>query len=619
MKKLFLNPYSLGIFIILAGIILFTRLFTATWNNHNCLAIISWDVFGYYLYLPAWIIHHDLGINNFSWVQQILTTYNPTIGFYQAYMGPAGDYVMKYPMGLAILYFPFFIIGHIGAHLFGYSPDGFTLPYQVSLALGGVIYTIIGLWFFRKVLLHFFSDHVAALTFLVIVLGTNYFELTAFDGAMPHNYLFTIYAVIVWLTIRWHADAKFKYAVPLGLLCGLAILVRPTAGVIVLVPLLWGFWDKTGSREKMLKIREHYGQVLTMVLLLLMVAGLQLLYWKIYAGSWFYYSYEKGEQLEWIAPYLWKVLFSYKKGWLVYTPLMMFAILGFIPLARKYRPVFIALLLFFIINLLTVASWPNWWYGGSFGQRALMESYLLLSIPLGTFIMWFLDQKVLFKWVFIVIIFLFTLFNLFQTWQYTHYIIDPMRMTESYYWRVFGKTSVTDFDRLYLIPSEKIEEREVLPVSGMSSNKILARYDFENGDPNNQLIYCKDTANSGRYSMRLSKKNEFSPGISIPYNQLSQKDFAWVQACGYVYFTCKPEEVGCALVITCLQNEVAYKYRIIPLEKENLKPFVWNKVCMDYLIPNLEKKSSPVQAYFWYRGDKEVLVDDFEIKLFEYQ
>lgn len=618
MKTKFNNSLSLRVFLLVAVLILATRLFTPNWNEQNCLAIISWDVFGYYLYLPAWFIHHDLGINDFSWAQQVLTTYNPTIGFYQAYMGPAGDYVMKYPMGLSILYFPFFIIGHIAAHLFGHSPDGFTVPYQFSLAFGGVVYTIIGLWFFRKVLLHFFSDRVSALTFLIIVLGTNYFELTAFDGAMPHNYLFTIYAVIVWLTIRWHSDPKFKYAVPLGLLCGLSVLVRPTAGVIVLVPLLWGLWGKTGGREKLLKIGKNPGQVLTMVLLLIMVAGLQLLYWKIHAGSWFYYSYEKGEELEWIAPYLWEVLFSYKKGWLVYTPVMVFAILGFITMAKKYRPVFIAFLLFFIVNLLTVASWPTWWYGGSFGQRAMMESYLLLSIPLGVFITWSLERNNPFKWPVVIVLILLTGFSLFQTWQYRHGIIDASRMTKSYYWRIFGKTSVTDRDKMYLEPVGKNEDREGLPHSDKFTAKTLAYFDFENDDPANSSVYYAGIAHSGKYSMRLNKTNEFSPGIKIPYDQLSQQDFAWVQACGFIYFTCKPEEVGVALVVTCMQQGAAYKYRLISLDKENLKPNEWNQVCMDYMVPYLEDPTDVVQAYFWCRGEKEVLVDDIGIKVFEF-
>lgn len=619
MKKSFLNPYSLYIFIILAGIILFSRLITPTWNNHNCLAIISWDVFGYYLYLPAYFIHHDLGIKNFAWVQQILDTYNPTIGFYQAYLGPAGNYVMKYPMGLAILFSPFFILGHLMAHVFGYSPDGFTLPYQISIAIGSIIYAITGLWFLRKILLHFFPDVTAAVTMLIIVLGTNYYELTAFDGAMPHNYLFTIYAMIVWFTILWHANPKWKYAIAIGSLCGLAILVRPTAGVIILVPLLWGIMGKAGWRQKISLVAKNYGQVLFMIVLLFLVIGLQLLYWKIQTGSWLYYSYEKGEKLEWIAPYLWKVLFSYKKGWLVYTPVMIFAILGFIPLLVRFRSVFPAVFLFFIVNLLVVASWPTWWYGGSFGQRAVMESYLLLALPLGAFLQWTLNRKIIFKVVMLIFMLLFTGFNLFQTWQYTHYIIDPSQMTKGYYWVVFGKTSVTDHDRLYLEPSGKYEDREYLPHTDKFTARVLARHDFEKPDPGQSALYCRDTANTGQFSFRLTKQNAFSPGIGIPYNELSKKEFAWIQACGYVYFTCKPEEVMCALVVTCNQGGAAYKYRLVPLEKENLKPFTWNKVCIDYRTPYLEDLSQPVQAYFWYRGDKQALVDDLEIKLFEFE
>ena len=38
---------------------------------------------------------------------------------------------------------------------------------------------------------------------------------------------------------------------------------------------------------------------------------------------------------------------------------------------------------------------------------------------------------------------------------------------------------------------------------------------------------------------------------------------------------------------------------------------------MDYMTPFFDDKNNTVQVYFWYRGDKEMLVDDFEIRLFE--
>src|SRR5436190_14511602 len=74
--------------------------------------ILSWDFFGYYLYLPFTFIYHDFGLKNQDTIHHIIETYNSTVTFYQAYQGPAGSWVMKYPMGIAMLNSPFFFIGH---------------------------------------------------------------------------------------------------------------------------------------------------------------------------------------------------------------------------------------------------------------------------------------------------------------------------------------------------------------------------------------------------------------------------------------------------------------------------------------------------------------------------
>ncbi|MDD4555387.1 MAG: glycosyltransferase family 39 protein [Bacteroidales bacterium] len=614
----FLNPVSFVTLVLLYLLIVTARSLTPIWLHHDWLAPISWDVFGYYLYLPATFIHHDTGLHNFAWLQQVLDTYKPTIGFYQAYMGPAGDYVMKYPMGLAILYSPFFFIAHASAHLLGYAPDGFSLPYQVFMAFGPLVYTGIGLWFFRKVLLNFFSDGITTLVMLITVLGTNYLELTAYNGIMPHNTLFMLFALTVWLTIRWHERQKWSTAIFLGLLIGIAMLVRPTSGLIVLVPLFWGVWNFRSLHEKMILIRDHGLQVLALILAMILVGSFQLIYWKIHAGSWIYYSYEKGESLRWIAPYIKLVLFSYKKGWLLYTPVMIFAIIGFIPLFRKYREIFGAAFLFIAMHLIVVASWPTWWYGGSFSQRPMMEAYVVLAFPLGAMIGVLLNSKRRLRAIMFTLILLLVALNLFQSWQYTHYIISPSQMTKGYYWAVFGKTNVTTKETRLLEPSGDPSEREWLPQSDRFTARVLAQFDFEQADPAKPGLYAKDTTGKGSQSMRLNAGNAFSPGITLPYRNISTRNFAWIQVCGSVYFTCKPEEVKCNLVVTCIQNGEAYKYRMIALDKQNLQPGTWNRICMDYMTPYLAHPGEPVQAYFWCYGEQEVLVDDIVIKLFEF-
>jgi hypothetical protein len=616
MPKNSTGKISLYTFILLAAALVFGRLLLPRWLTYNCLSILSWDVFGYYLYLPATFIYHDLGIKDFSWLQKLLDTYNPTIGFYQAYMGPAGMYVMKYPMGMSILYSPFFFIGHWYALLFHYPADGFSLPYEISIGFGSVFYGLAGVYFLRKILLAYFTDMVTALTMILIVLGTNYFQLTAYDGDMAHTYLFALFAVITWLTIRWHDKPSWKYAIPLGLLLGLCTLVRPTSVVMVLVPLLWlpggiGAWKK-----KLELFSRNIPQIITVIILFSLVSFLQLLYWKLHSGKWIYYSYVEGEKLQWIARHLINILVSYRKGWFIYTPMMLFIIPGFFLLWKKDRSLFQPVFIFFAVNLILVSSWTGWWYSGSFGMRALMESYVLASIPLAALVAWLGSCKAPLRVITGLVMFFFILLNLFQTWQYMNFILDPARITKAFYWRTFGKTHSNPRDALYLLPDEN-NVKETLENESDYTPRVAGTYYFENGANMPGRGYTADQHHSGKWSLRLSPEVQFSPNLTYQYKQLSTSDIFWIRVSAWVYFTCSPEDVKCSIVITSRKHRHEFKYRGIDLEKMNLVPGKWQYVHMDYLSPYMENRNDLLIAYLWYRGDKEVYIDDFSLTVLE--
>lgn len=83
-----------------------TFIYCTSFRSNN----MDWDVFGYYLYLPAWIIHDDIDLDRKSeWVDPLIEKYQLTSDFYQAYQAPSGKYVFKYTMGLAFLYSSFFV------------------------------------------------------------------------------------------------------------------------------------------------------------------------------------------------------------------------------------------------------------------------------------------------------------------------------------------------------------------------------------------------------------------------------------------------------------------------------------------------------------------------------
>ena len=72
MKK---KRVSLIVVIFLSAIIVY---FNFSFLPINAL---SWDVFGYYLYLPATFIYHDLGLKDVSIIHEIIEKYNNTATF----------------------------------------------------------------------------------------------------------------------------------------------------------------------------------------------------------------------------------------------------------------------------------------------------------------------------------------------------------------------------------------------------------------------------------------------------------------------------------------------------------------------------------------------------------
>ncbi|MBL0127806.1 MAG: glycosyltransferase family 39 protein [Flavobacteriales bacterium] len=286
--------------------------------------ILSWDTFGYHLYLPATFIHHDLGLNDAAWVQEAMTKYEAGGKPYQINPTADGRWVMKYPMGLAILWLPFFLIAHVLAGILGFAQDGFSAPYQWALIIAALVYMLIGILVLRRVLQHFFSEVITTATLALIVTGTNYFHQAVYSTGMPHVFLFTLGAGVLWYSIRWHKDRRRTDAMITGALLGLLVVSRPSEIVWVLVPLLIGLTDTASWKDQLSTLWSRRKHLIIMVAMATVVCVPQLVYWKWMTGKWLYMSYNNpGEGFEFLHPYTWDVLFSFRKGWYIYTPIML--------------------------------------------------------------------------------------------------------------------------------------------------------------------------------------------------------------------------------------------------------------------------------------------------------
>jgi len=580
--------------------------------------ILSWDVFGYYLYLPAAFIYHDLKLNDIAWVNQLIEQYQITSTLYQASALPTGNWVMKYSMGMAILNAPGFVIAHLYSLVAGYKPDGFSLPYQYAWAINGLFYSAVGIVMQRKVLLQFFNEKITSVVLIIVVLATNYFQLTAFDGYLSHNYTFTLYTFIVWFTLQWHQQTRWIYAAGLGLAMGLVVLVRPSELVCILIPLLWGIGNMQDISKKLQLLKSNYGQVFLMILTAIAAGFPQLLYWKYSTGHWLYYSYNNaGEGFDFAQPYLLEVLFSFRKGWLIYTPVIIFALAGLVSLFKKNKPLFYSIMFYFWVNLYVVSSWTCWWYaGGSYSQRALLSSYVLLSIPLGYLLMEAFSRKRIYRLLLFSTLSAMLILNLFQTWQWAHGIIDRTRMTKAYYFATFAKTSFTDADRNLLLVERPTDAVDVLKDETGYIKQEAARINFENEQEDN-IRLSKDTVFEGRYSLRLDQMHPFSPAFEMSFSELTKKDHAWIKA-EVMVFPTEVENTRAWLVITFQHKGENYNYRAKSISADDIlmKPNTWNRLQMDYLTPEVRSKNDHVKAYFWLEGGDPVYIDNLKFDIY---
>ncbi|MCD4774138.1 MAG: glycosyltransferase family 39 protein, partial [Bacteroidales bacterium] len=583
---------SIIITILLAALIVVFRFITLPDN------MFTWDVFGYYLYLPAEYIFHDISFSSLEWVKQLNEQYDCSGTLYQLVQSTDGSIAIKYTMGLSVVYAPFFFVGYIIANITGFPLDGLSAPFQYSITIGGLIWIIAGLFIFRKVLLNFFSDKITSIILLIIVVGTNFFHLAAIDGTLlSHNILFTLFAILLWSTIIWHRKQKLKYAIIIGLTTGLITLIRPSAMVCVLIPILWNVYDKNSLKEKLIIIKKNFSHLVILILFGLLVISPQLVYWKLITGQLFFNSYPNpGEGLELFAPYTAKFLFSFRKGWFIYTPVMIFSIIGFYNLYKHNKKIFYPFFLFFIFSLWIISSWSCWWYaGGSFSARSMIPVYSVLAFPLGYFIKDILEKKRIIKTIFLSIIFLLIILNLFQSWQFKKGIIKKERMTKEYYFAVFGKTTVDKNDEKLLLVERSVESSEQLKNEEDFNKSILGFWDFE------EKQYYDTITFSGNGSLKMNNRRDFSPAINIKFKELTKDYFAWIRAKVNIYLPESYSEAFPVLIITFQHQGKNYKYIAKTFEKDITKG-QWNSLSLDYLTPEVRSKEDNLMVYIWHRG-----------------
>ncbi len=573
---------------------------------------ISWDVLGYYLPLPACFIYHDPMLTKTDWLTKINDEQQLTGTLYMVSTTDKGEPMYFFLFGMALFYLPFFCIGHIFASFSGIA-DGFSSPYQYALVTGGIIYMLIGLFYLRKNLKYFFSEKITAIIILILVFATNYIHHMTLKDLEPVNVLFMLMNIVLWYTIKWHEKQRLRFLMIIGIGITLMGLIKPSEIIIVLLPLLWNVSSWETLKEKIQMIIDNRKQLIITLAFCFLLSIPQLLYWFIKTGTPIYDTYKNpGIGLDLSSPHIINVLFSYRKGWLLYTPVMSFSLIGFYFLYKNNKKPFLALFGYFIVSFYIISCWTEWWYGAGFSNRPLLTVYPVLAISLGQFLVYLTQKKAIVKAIFVTVVLFFTFLNQFQWWQLKHYILDPYRTTNQYYWGTFLRESVKEKDKKFLLINRDFSGKMSFDNQNDYRPSFIQVMTFD--EKNNSEGIVRDT--NGNHFYRVPKDQEFSLTRQFKYCELTKKDHLWVVVSFDVRFPEKLTSAWPCLVTTMDHKGKCYGYFAGDIKSDTICR-KWKECRFEYLTPEIRNVNDYLKIYIWNRNKETIDVDHFKIEIFE--
>jgi hypothetical protein len=474
------------------------------WVDHGWEKIVDSDGRGYYAYLPAIFSYHDLDFRYF-FTGRLDVPIDYTTNFLFII---DGHYVIKYPPGVAVMLIPFYGLATLFSLLFGFEMNGYSFFYQIMVSLGAIFYCILGLRWMMELLKRMgVTSGLAIAVSVTMLFGTNLLNYVIHEPSMSHVYSFAAIAGFLVFIKRFIDSAEKKQLLYAAIALGLIILIRSVNGVIIFAVLFF-FHDFQEIKKFVTNLFSDWTVLVKCVVAIVVIAAIQPFLWYLQNGHWFVWTY-LGETFRWESPEILKVLFSYRKGWLVYTPFMLLLFPAFFYILYS-RSIFriTGFLLFWVLLVYIISSWWCWYYGGSFGQRAFIEFYPVAGMCFSPMLVKISKGKTIH--LLSGVMFICVILNLIQSYQYKYHILHYDSMDKAKYWSVFLKTGKQYEWMVFINPNEMTPDELKEKVVMKSFN------DFESCGVQSEWNPCKsdysESAVSGNHVAEFGgEENSYSP------------------------------------------------------------------------------------------------------------
>lgn len=519
--------------------------------------------------------------------------------------------VVKYYIGTAVMFLPFFGAASLYSYIFNYPVDGYSLPFPVFISLGTLFYLLLGLYFLSRFLRFWqLPEWIICTVLITVSLGTvGYYTVIA--PGWSHIPAFFLVSLILFQIMKLYANFNSKSLIILIASSSFLFFVRPTdIMVLILFPFFGGNWKNFMELMKTIFLRP--GAILIGVIIALIPLACQLAIYKVSTGNFIIWSY-KSEGFDFLNPQIFNVLFSYSKGLFVYTPLSLIALFGLIPLFRRYRFLCAGIILYLAVNIWMLSSWWCWNYGCTFGTRAFIALYPIFFLLLA----FLLRLNVIIRALTIVLIAFFSFVSVFQMVQAEKGILDLDFKTEKKgFWHTFLRLDRGYSGQWFLYLTDETPQNVL--------NKVTYFNDLEQVDTtwlNNQNI-SKNEAYSGQYSSCVSQDQWYSIGKKINWESVPYDKNVLIRVTAWYLIPVKGSKAYFSVHFTA--GETSLFFNAFDLDSYTEKFGQWEKnvfeLYMPKLSPNDEKIPGKQISFFLFNNSPiKCYIDDIRIELIHFR
>ncbi len=346
----------------------------------------SGDGLSTFLYLPSVVLHHTLDTSQV--VRQV-----------QAWMMPVinGRMINHYPVGPPILWLPFYLLG-LAVESIGRSCGAWRdLPFGANYVsywfcgLGTLVWGIAGMRATFALLRRHVSLPAARLGTIFAVLATPIAWYLVHQPTYQHGLSFALGAIIVERWDVWRARPTVLRHALVGALVGVAALVRTQEVIFLILPavdvaatIVSAVRTRRGP-DRLRAVAAAVGLGLVSVACACIAFLPQLIVWRIYLGA--FKTSASWDWIRWRQPEIVGLLFSTRAGLFAWSPIVYFAVAGFVRARRRLSLFGVALVLLFCADTYVNAIKSDWWGQWSYGARRFCDLGVVFAFGLA----WLVD------------------------------------------------------------------------------------------------------------------------------------------------------------------------------------------------------------------------------------